>query len=308
MKSYIHTYATISRVDSFENGILSGDAVEVHEETMHPNYKDYISPASIRRMSPVVKMGVTAGLKCLKDQGEIGGVVVGTALGCLKDTEKFLSTVVKHEGLAISPTAFIQSTHNTVAGQIALTIGNNGYNMTHSQQGISFECALLDGQLLSQETKLPVLVGACEENIDFLNEMAGELGAGNLDLAEGASYFLISSEKGSSNIAVMDVQTGLTEEETKAYLSKHQPDLVMVGAAFTEIIDTNSIPSIDYTQLSGLYGTNSAFGLQMAVEILEKKPDTIEGVSPESLKTIIVLNAQRGKGISVILVKEESNS
>lgn len=305
MKSYIHTYATISRVDSFENGILSGDAVEVQEETMHPNYKDYISPALIRRMSPVVKMGVTAGLKCLKDQGEVGGVVVGTALGCLKDTEKFLGTVVKHEGLAISPTAFIQSTHNTVAGQIALTIGNNGYNMTHSQQGISFECALLDGQLLSQETKLPVLVGACEEHIEFLSEMTEDLGAGNLDLAEGASYFLISSEKGSSDIAVSEVQTGLTSEQLETYISKHQPDLVLTGAAFAENPETNSLPTIDYVQLSGLYGTNAAFGLQLAVEILEKQPDTIEGVPPGNLNKIVVFNAQRGKGVSVMLVVKD---
>jgi hypothetical protein len=302
MKSYIHRYATISRVDSFDQGILHGENIEVNPETIHPNYKDYISPALIRRMSPVVKMGVTAGLKCLEGQGEIGGVIVGTDLGCLRDTEKFLGTVVKHEGLAISPTAFIQSTHNTVAGQIALTIGNNGYNMTHSQQGISFECALMDAQLLTAETKLPVLVGACEEHIDFLSEMATDFGADQLDLAEGASYFLLSDQQGASKIAITDVQISLSKEEISQLLDTLQPDLVLTTSLTGNAIETNS-PTIDFTSYCGVYGTNSAFGLQLAFEILEKQPSQVNGASLAGSKKIAIINNHRDKEMTWMVVE-----
>jgi hypothetical protein len=301
MKSYIHKYATISRVDSFDQGILHGENIEVNPETVHPNYKDYISPALIRRMSPMVKMGVTAGLKCLEGQGEIGGVIVGTDLGCLRDTEKFLGTVVKHEGLAISPTAFIQSTHNTVAGQIALTIGNNGYNMTHSQQGISFECALMDAQLLTAETKLPVLVGACEEHIDFLSEMATDFGADQLDLAEGASYFLLSDQQGASKIAITDVQISLSKEVTQL-INAVKPDLVLTTSLTDNAIETN-YPAIDFTAYCGVYGTNPAFGLQLAAEILEKQPSQVNGKPLTGCNKIAIINNHRDKEMTWMVVE-----
>ena len=303
MKSYIHRYATISRVDSFDQGILHGESIEVNAETVHPNYKDYISPALIRRMSPMVKMGVTAGLKCLEGQGEIGGVIVGTDLGCLRDTEKFLGTVVKHEGLAISPTAFIQSTHNTVAGQIALTIGNNAYNMTHSQQGISFECALMDAQLLTVETQLPVLVGACEEHIEFLSEMATDFGVDQLDLAEGASYFLIAAEKGASKTAVTKIQIGLSDNELENLLATIQPDLLLTSSLMDNRFKT-ALSSIDFTKFCGVYGTNSAFGLQLAVELLEKDPKAIETPSAKNLQKIALINVNRTQDYCVTIVEK----
>jgi 3-oxoacyl-[acyl-carrier-protein] synthase II len=302
MKSYIHTYATISRVNSFEDGILQNESIEVHAETVHPGYKDYISPALIRRMSPVVKMGVTAGLKCLEGQGEIGGVIVGTDLGCLRDTEKFLGTVVKHEGLAISPTAFIQSTHNTVAGQIALTIGNNGYNMTHSQQGISFECALMDARLLTAETKLPVLVGACEEHIDFLSEMATDFGAKQLDLSEGATYFLISDKQGEAKTAVTVVQIGLSKEEITHLIVSLQPELVLTTSLTGNPIET-SYPTIDFTSYCGVYGTNPAFGLQLAAEILEKQPSQVKGKPLTGCNKIAIINNHRDKEMTWMVVE-----
>jgi 3-oxoacyl-[acyl-carrier-protein] synthase II len=302
MKSYIHTYATISRVNSFEDGILQNEFIDVHAETLHPGYKDYISPALIRRMSPVVKMGVTAGLKCLERQSDIGGVIVGTDLGCLRDTEKFLGTVVKHEGLAISPTAFIQSTHNTVAGQIALTIGNNGYNMTHSQQGISFECALMDARLLTVETKLPVLVGACEEHIDFLSEMATDFGATELDLSEGATYFLISDEQGEAKTAVTDVQIGLSKEEITHLIVSLQPEMVLSTSLTGNPIET-SYPTIDFTSYSGVYGTNPAFGLQLAAEILEKQPSQVNGNPLTGCNKIAIINNHRDKEMTWMVVE-----
>ena len=67
-----------------------------------------------------------------------------TGLGCLEDTEKFLSSIYTNEEKLLNPTPFIQSTHNTVAGAIALAIKCHGYNATYTHRGFSFESALED--------------------------------------------------------------------------------------------------------------------------------------------------------------------
>ena len=88
---------------------------------MEPPYKDYIPPAAIRRMSKSVKMGMVAASVAL-EQAHLTpqAIFVGTGMGCLQDSEKFLKTLLDNQEQHLTPTAFIQSTHNTVAGQIAI--------------------------------------------------------------------------------------------------------------------------------------------------------------------------------------------
>jgi 3-oxoacyl-(acyl-carrier-protein) synthase len=71
-------------------------------------------------------------------------IITGTGFGCLEDTEKFLGTMVKNNEEFLTPTSFIQSTHNTVAGQIALLLKCHNYNFTYVHRGFSFESALID--------------------------------------------------------------------------------------------------------------------------------------------------------------------
>ncbi len=44
-----------------------------------------------------------------------GAIITGTALGCLEDTVTFLTRMIELNEELLPPTAFIQSTHNTVA-------------------------------------------------------------------------------------------------------------------------------------------------------------------------------------------------
>ena len=45
----------------------------------------------------------------------------------------------------LNPTAFIQSTFNTVGAQLALLLKIHAYNVTYVHRGLSFESALIDG-------------------------------------------------------------------------------------------------------------------------------------------------------------------
>ncbi len=120
-----------------------------------PDYSSLIDPKSIRRMSRIIRMGVGAAAACLRDAGVAcpDAIVTGTAYGCLADTGVFLSKMIGQQEEMLPPTAFIQSTHNTVGGQIALLFQCHGYNNTFVHRGFSFESALLDAMLLLRENE-----------------------------------------------------------------------------------------------------------------------------------------------------------
>ena len=106
-----------------------------------PSLKDIISPAMSRRMASGVKMGIYSSLKAL-NEAEIQqpeAIITGTALGCLVDSEKFLTNIIQNKEEFLTPTAFIQSTHNTVGSQIALHFGCKAHNFTYTNGFNSFE-------------------------------------------------------------------------------------------------------------------------------------------------------------------------
>src|ERR1700744_3463899 len=138
-------------------------------KAIEPDYSVYIDTKSIRRMSRIVKMSVAAAFQCLQE-AEVAvpdAIITGTAYGCLGDTEIFLSRLIEQQEEALSPTAFIQSTHNTVGAQIALMLQCTGYNNTFVHRGFSFESALLDAVMLLQEGEAKtVLTGGIDEITD----------------------------------------------------------------------------------------------------------------------------------------------
>ena len=134
-----------------------------------PDYTGIIPPMQLRRMSKAVRMGIGAAKTCLEGAAiqSPDAIAVGTTMGCLQDTEVFLNKLVTQEERMLTPTAFIQSTHNTVAGQIALVTGCKGYNTTISQRGHSFEGAVMSAALyLAEHEDHSVLCGGVDELTD----------------------------------------------------------------------------------------------------------------------------------------------
>ena len=177
------------------------------------DYKAYIPVMQLRRMSKAVRMGVVAS-KVAMQQINIDkpdAIAVGTAYGCLQDTERFLDKMVDQDEQMLTPTAFIQSTHNTVSGQIALLAKCNGHNLTFVHKGHSFEHALIDAQLyLGNNPNANVLVGGLDELTEHsikalqIGEVASKkdltvedvLNGGNdgTVIGEGAAFFSVTKE------------------------------------------------------------------------------------------------------------------
>ena len=153
----------IWRADIFDTATSLSAAIS---PAIQPNYKALIAPAMIRRMSKGIKMSIFAAQQAL-DEASMAvpdAIITGTGLGCSEDSEKFLRNILDDNEQYLTPTAFIQSTHNTVAAQIALRLGCKGYNFTYVNGSSSFESALLDALLqLQTGESAQVLVGGMDE-------------------------------------------------------------------------------------------------------------------------------------------------
>jgi len=166
---YLHSAVSISAQNTFDSDGFLEDMKPISGNTVpaqYPNYKDYIAPSASRRMATGVKMGVSAATKALHNAqlAQPDAIITGTGMGCIEDTEKFLNTIIGNDEEFLTPTSFIQSTHNTVGAQIALGLKCKAYNNTYVHAALSFESALLDAQLLlQQEEAQHVLVGGVDE-------------------------------------------------------------------------------------------------------------------------------------------------
>jgi len=282
MSAYIHSYCTISRRETFARGILATMNEKRSETIIHPDFTMVIKPELIRRMSPMIRMGVGAALAAKGERG-IDGIIVGTGLGCMENTEKFLDQfVMKDEGI-LAPTAFIQSTHNTVAGQIALTLGNTCYNSTYTQRGVSFENALTDAMMLCNEIKSNILVGGIDECTPLMTQLGITAGLDSKIYGEGASFLVLNDKadgalskvSGCFNFSGDTSSLASTVSKFLDNSGLKKPDLILFGdsgVTTSGLLDLLAdIKTINYSDICGNYMSNSAFALQMASEIIEGK-------------------------------------
>ena len=220
---YINGLSCISPQPTFEKQFPF--VVPKHESgrlsCIEPDYSPYIDPKASRRMGRLLKYGTTAGLQALRDAQVTSpdAISTGTGFGLLDDSGRFLKNVTEADEGIVSPTAFIQSTHNTVSSNIALIVGCKGHNNTFVHKGFSFESALLDARMLMSEKSAMqnMLVGAYDEITDYSYtimqrlHLIRETPISNLDLlskpgsgtiaGEGAAFFLLSKEKSAHTYA-----------------------------------------------------------------------------------------------------------
>ncbi|MCU4173560.1 beta-ketoacyl synthase chain length factor [Carboxylicivirga sp. N1Y90] len=249
-----------------------------------PEYKKYISPKLLRRMSPIIRNGVSCSLSALQN-AEIDNpdaIIVGTALGCIKDTTSFLTQLIEDNEALPNPTHFIQSTHNTIAGQLALLLKCSNYNFTFSQMHNSFECALLDAQLLLLDNEAKnVLVGGVDELTETSYELIKDLECyKDAKLGEGGAFFVLSSDESEvvfKGVSIINSsQCDFNDELQKYGLSIDDIDLVVAGDKFEDDPSYSDFhktfaekPYLWYKPFVGEFGTVSSIALYLGVKAIE---------------------------------------
>lgn len=296
-----------------------------------PEYKKYISPKLLRRMSKIVRMGVATSTKALLSANvdQPDAIIFGTGLGCVDDTLKFLNQLIENDELLLNPTAFIQSTHNTVSGQVALILGCKNYNFTFTQQSVSFETALIEASIkLSEKQGSNILLGATDEITEKSFELLQQAGCtktvDNSDKTnakgyvpgEGASCFVLSNTQTENSMAKLKgvsifnslesankLPSDLNALICKAGISPNDIDVLITGANESSIVENeytivkqlfNSSIHIPYKKLVGEYDTASGFAMWLASTMLSKQliPEVIveNANSPEKINNILIHN------------------
>ena len=153
--------------------------VEITSDDELSEIRKYVKPIAARRMGKLMKSSLLSSLTALEQAGvEMpDAVITGTAYRCLENTERLLRQIDAEEEESISPTYFMQSTHNTIGSNIAIKLGCHGYNSTYSQRGDSLEWAIRDAELLIRSGKCrTVLVGCHDESTPTLKGMLDRIG------------------------------------------------------------------------------------------------------------------------------------
>ncbi|MCX6250641.1 MAG: beta-ketoacyl synthase chain length factor [Bacteroidetes bacterium] len=224
MTAYINGTGLISPqktadISGFLNDIVQHQAD--YFKCIEPDYKTYLEPLTARRLSRLVKMGITTAKICLADAGCSipDAIITGTGLGSLEDVEGILERI-HDDSVPISPTPFMLSTYNTISSQIAIQLKCHGYNSTYVHRSFSFESGLMDAMMLLEEKSAAnVLVGGIDEMVPNHHALIRRLGhwkmnpVDNLQLlayktpgavpGEGSGHFLLSSQNNEHSYATI---------------------------------------------------------------------------------------------------------
>lgn len=214
-----------------------------------------------RRMSRVVKMGVTTALDSIADfevsGGEVDAIITASWLGCIADSEKFLGNIISQDEKMLNPTPFIQSTFNTVGGQIALIKSLRCYNSTFVNRFTSFESALLDATLqLDLESVRSVLVGVFDELTPTVERVLDRLNIkAKSKRGEGAIFFILTKDRTRSSVAEV---ININLNPTKRSLSATE----MCGCEWSGTIAEAIVMGVDGVIDNDIYG-----GLHSQIEV-----------------------------------------
>lgn len=311
MEAYIRGIGNISPQPTFDNGTFLEEIREYSHprlQSVLPDFKSFIQPAQLRRMSKLLRMGVTAAGISLRDAGieKPDAIITSTGLGMMEETEKFLNGLLDNQERLLNPTAFIQSTHNTVGASIAVMLSCNNYNVTYVHGPVSFEHAMLDSLMwLEEKPSDNVLMGGVEEITEDhyrITESMGFWKAGEVNslkilgdkrpgtlAGEGASFFVLSKEADPNNYAFLrglalrfnpgkqNILSDFIQSFIQSYsLAVSDIDLVITGFngdpesdnIYVEAKDAfDAIPVAYYKHLCGEHYLAPSFGLWLAAKI-----------------------------------------
>lgn len=257
---------------------------EAYSRAVDPDFRAFLNPMQGRRMGKILKRALVTAKQVVEEAGgpEIDAIITGTGLGCIENTELFLSQLCREGESLLKPTHFMQSTHNTIGSMLAIQLHCHGYNTTYSHQGISFDTALLDAYLQLRMGKAShILVCGNEEltpSCFSVLQKAGVLGQPHQTVAgEGSVTMMLTTDPTGALCELEDVQiSGSTNGATQS--------------------------SCSFSSLFGIGFLSSAFDVYAAAKCLQR------GKMPngEPIETLEIVNRQGETHVSLIKLRRLS--
>ena len=269
-------------------------------KAVNPAFREYISPNEARRMGNIMKRALVTSLKVLKETGidHPDAIITGTSIGSLDYTEKLLDALTENGEESLSPTFFMQSTHNTVSSTISIYTGTHGYNTTYSHGGISFELALRDAWMQFQLGMISnALVGGHDEMVESYFELLRKTGyvgvEGMVPCGECAMSMMLNKQASTENLcelagisvfrtkSLANIRKQLEQLAEQAGVKVEDIQTVMTGVNGNPVNDQLYQPVLDelfpnakHLQYKHLFGENytvSALGLYAAAHLVKKQ-------------------------------------
>jgi len=341
---YIHQSSCISHQPTF-NEVDLEDLKPSENNLVHaiePKYEG-VPLGQLRRMGRALRMGVGASMKLLL-QNKVDGILIGTANGGIEDSIMFLNQINDYQEGRLTPTAFVQSTYNAIAGMVSMITNNKGYNATHVHRGQAFENVALDAAMLLRENpEHQYLIGGVDE-ISIKNHRLVSLAgwyrnepASNVDLystnatgtlpGEGAAMFIVSNQKENAAAQlkalrmVSSTDAKYVAEQFKLFLEENGGaetiDLFLQGEngdnrltkyyTACENLLNPSTTVARYKHAFGEFQTVSALALWLACHVLktQKLPQHfIKKNSTTAFKRIVIYNNYQGAQHGFMLVEK----
>ena len=292
-------------------------------KAQNPAFRDYMAANEARRMGGLMKRALVTTLKVLKDTGieHPDAIMTGTCLGSLDYTERILDGMAENGEEALSPTYFMQSTHNTVGSALAIYTKTHGYNTTYSHGSISFDLTVQDAWMQMQLGKIKTaLVGGHDEMTEAYFRKLQQVGyvgvEGMVPCGEVAMSMLLTTDDQVDHLAELagirmsfrpsqeQLQQQLNDLLAEAGMTKRDIGLVLTGMngnpandqLYQKTLAALNVyqPQMPYKQLFGEHYTVSALGLYAAAHLLKAEP---------GLHGILLLNQTLEGDSTLMLIK-----
>jgi hypothetical protein len=282
-------------------------------------------------------MGVGTGMSLL-EKSNANGILVATANGGIEDSISFLNQIVDYDEGRLTPTNFVQSTFNAIAGLMGMIKHNTGYNVTHVHRGLAFENVALDAAMLLKENPgHSYLIGGVDE-ISVRNyrmeAMAGwykKEPVSNSDLyntdspgampGEGAAMFMVNDLAGGAaaqltKLTMLHTTDGqLIEAYTRQLVADNKVDLLLSGEngdnrfahyyhTCEQVLNTD-VGIARFKHMFGEFQTVSALALWLACHIIQTgqvPAHALKRACTNPVQRILIYNNYHGTQHSFMLV------
>ena len=163
---------------------------------------------------------------------------------------------------------------------------------------------ILDAMLLPKEGG-NVIIGGIDESIPILNNLLTKMKSKNL-FSSGSSFFNLSPNKKHSLAEVTNCIITKEKQLPSLINTELNPEEDFIISGSSTCNKSGNTNAFNYSKYSGIYMTNSSFGLQLAVEILNSlATNELDGYKlPSKLKRVIIINHSSKNDVGVIIVKK----
>lgn len=281
MSCYIKKVSTVSPIGDLGENLNLNTFAANNFNAVEPDYKEVIANANLRRrMNRMLKMGTYAAMKCLADT-DVDMMLTATSLGSISDTEKMLDTIYSSGETLGNPTAFIQSTFNTLAGNIAQLKSTHIPNVTFVNRGETVANALGYAQVKLSCDAYNILYVSSDEKTELSETVLKKFNlSANGMYGEGSTAMILSSEKTGTLAEIVFSKCGIDVMSALKELGMPMADVEI----------------LDYKRWCGEYATALAFGVALAARMLEF--GMFEG------KTHVAIEHRYGHEISVVVLRK----